>query len=359
VSATGLTLEPSESAGPPQGAFGSTRRVFFAGLFVTTLIPLLLMPVLARVHPGSTGISTIRNLLVFLGGNAHVGLTAFFYTDRDLRGFFREHRGRYLWAPLVLILSTGLVYQFVGEPWTPHILVAYFVWQTYHYMRQNYGLLAFVAAATGTGRPSWLERATLNLGVAAGILGLVRLMSLYPGTLLEGQEHRLYAAGLITHAFVPAAFVAALVSNPRIRSSPLRLTFFVLCSCFYLPTFLFDDLASAVLSYALAHGLQYFVFMYYVGYRGGVGSPTARVLVLALLGFSVGWLLTAMSTREAWGSIGDFVFGCYLGMVMSHFVVDAGLWRLRERFQREYLLRSFGFVFANHATGQRIEPPAS
>lgn len=358
MSVAGLTLEPS-AAEPPDADLGSKRRVFFAGLFVTTLIPLLLMPVLARVHPESAGISAIRGLLVFLGGNAHVGLTAFFYTDRDLRGFFREHSVRYFWAPLALILSTGFVYQFVGDPWTPHILVAYFVWQTYHYMRQNYGLLAFVAAATATGRPGWAERATLNLGVAAGILGLVRLMSLHTGTLLEGQEHLLYTAGLVTHAFVPVAFVAALLSNPRILSSPLRLVFFVLCASFYLPTFLFDDLASAVLSYALAHGLQYFVFMYYVGYRGGAGSPASRFLVLTLLGLSVGTLLTVMSDRATWGGVGDFVFGCYLGMVMSHFVVDAGLWRLGKRFQREYLLRSFGFVFATPGAGARIEDPSS
>jgi hypothetical protein len=342
-----VTLERSQSEGPPTAAAAGARRIFLAGLFVTTMLPLLLMPVLARVLPESTGISAIRNLLVFLGGNGHVALTAFFYTDGDLRGFIREHRGRYLWAPLALILSSGLAYQLLGGPWTPHILVAYFVWQTYHYMRQNYGLLVFVASATGTGRPGLLERATLNLGVAAGILGLVRLMSLQTGTLLEGQQDLLYAAGLFVHALVPFVFVAALVSNPRILRSPVRLGFFVLCAAFYLPTFLFGDLQSAVLSYALAHGLQYFVVMYCVGYKGGLGSPSVRLVVLALLGISLGSLLTVMSDRGAWGSVGGFVFGCYLGMVMSHFVVDAGLWRLGEPFQRAYLLRSFAFVFAD------------
>jgi hypothetical protein len=31
------------------------------------------------------------------------------------------------------------------------------------------------------------------------------------------------------------------------------------------------------------------------------------------------------------------VFGAYLGAVMAHFVVDAGLWRLRDEFPRSFL----------------------
>lgn len=31
------------------------------------------------------------------------------------------------------------------------------------------------------------------------------------------------------------------------------------------------------------------------------------------------------------------LFGCFLGAVMAHFVIDAGLWRLRDRFPRLFL----------------------
>ena len=50
----------------------------------------------------------------------------------------REHRGRYLVAPLALVLVTGLLYHSLGVAYTSYILLYYFSWPTYHYMRQNY-----------------------------------------------------------------------------------------------------------------------------------------------------------------------------------------------------------------------------
>ncbi len=45
--------------------------------------------------------------------------------------------------------------------------------------------IPFVSAATDTVRLHWLEKVILNLGVIAGILGMVRLMGLQEGTVLE------------------------------------------------------------------------------------------------------------------------------------------------------------------------------
>jgi hypothetical protein len=38
------------------------------------------------------------------------------------------------------------------------------------------------------------------------------------------------------------------------------------------------------------------------------------------------------------------VFGAYLGAVMAHFVVDAGLWRLRDPFPRVFLARRVPYL---------------
>jgi len=37
--------------------------------------------------------------------------------------------------------------------------------------------------------------------------------------------------------------------------------------------------------------------------------------------------------------------GLFVGAVMAHFVLDAGIWRLREAFQRGYMRKNFYFVF--------------
>lgn len=318
------------------------RRGFLVALGVATALPMLLMPLLARLAPESAGVESVRNLLVFLGGNGHVALTAFFYSDREVRRFFAQRPGRYYVAPALLVLGSGAFFATLGASYGPHALLLYFSWQTYHYMRQNYGVLAFVAAGTPTGSPGWLERVTLNLGVAAGILALPRLMGLDAGTPLQGRAGWLYEAGLYTMACVPVAGLLALLANPRILRDRARLLFFVATALFYLPSFLFADVPSAVLGYAFAHGFQYFVFMVYVAAQSAQ-APAPRVGLLAFLGFAVAALLTALADRPTWG---EFAFGAYLGVVMSHFVIDAGIWRLGERFQRDYLKRAFACVLA-------------
>jgi hypothetical protein len=319
------------------------RRQFLWALGLATALPMLLMPLLARVLPQSAGIESVRNTLVFLGGNGHVALTAFFYSDRRVREFFATRPFRYYVAPALLVIGTGLFFVQWGQRFGGSLLLAYFTWQTYHYMRQNYGILAFVGAGTVAGRPGWLERVTLNLGVAAGILALPRLMGLAAGTPLEGRAGLLYEAGLYTLGCVPVAAAASLWANPKLLKDPVRLAFFAATAFFYAPSFLFDDLPSAVLSYAFAHGFQYFVFMVYVASQDGSPSPAPRVALLAVLAFSIGALLTAFADRPAWG---EFAFGAYLGVVMAHFVVDAGMWRLGESFQRDYLRRAFACVLA-------------
>ena len=71
-------------------------------------------------------------------------------------------------------------------------------------------------------------------------------------------------------------------------------------------------------------------------------SYTQTIPLLALIG---GGVLMLMSDELIWGG-GRFVFGCYLGLVMSHFVVDTGVWRLSGSFQRQYLSEPFDFILA-------------
>ena len=64
------------------------------------------------------------------------------------------------------------------------------------------------------------------------------------------------------------------------------------------------------------------------------------VALLALIG---GGVLMLMSDELIWGGGGRFVFGCYLGLVMSHFVVDAGIWRFERLVSKAVSIRAFRF----------------
>ncbi len=109
VAVTAQPAAPTEKASD----YEKNRTLFLSLLLLATVAPLVLMPLLARVTPASTSIES-ANLLIFLGANGHVATTLFFYTDRPLKSHMREHRGRYLVAPLTLVLVTGLLYHFAG-----------------------------------------------------------------------------------------------------------------------------------------------------------------------------------------------------------------------------------------------------
>lgn len=50
---------------------------------------------------------------------------------------------------------------------------------------------------------------------------------------------------------------------------------------------------------------------------------------------------------------GRLLFGGYLGAVMAHFVVDAGLWRLRDRFPRAFLADRVPYLVPASGRGQQ------
>ena len=79
----------------------------------------------------------------------------------------------------------------------------------------------------------------------------------------------------------------------------------------------------------------------------GRRNPIASVITLlgmATLGaFALNAAILAPDISDlAWGFA---AYGAFLGVVMAHFILDAGIWRLREPFQRGYMREKFYFVF--------------
>jgi len=319
-------------------------HLFLVLILVATLFPLLATPVTAYfVTPESPSL-LVYGIVGFLGANGHVASTAWFYTDPAMRTFFRSRRFRYFIIPVVLVVGSAAVFQFLTGWPIDCLLTAFVVWQLWHYQKQNIGLVSFVAAGATKGSISMWERRTLNLAAVAGICGFFRM----DGTnLLASAEvfARLYDVGLAIYLFVPVCFCIALAANRSLRRSPLRLTFFLSGALFFAPTFIFSNSTAALVGYATAHGLQYLVFMYYVSTdRRGFARSMRQLLVVVLCG---GLLLDQLRGAPYWEGFqfGKALYGAFLGLVMTHFVLDAGIWRLREPFQRKYMREKFNFVF--------------
>ncbi len=102
---------------------------------------------------------------------------------------------------------------------------------------------------------------------------------------------------------------------------------------------MFDSVQGAIMGYALAHGLQYFVFMYFASAKNSAQTGGKPIITMVFIAFEIGMLMTMMEDQSLlarvrplrWQpQIADGAFGMYLGLVMSHFVIDAGIWRLRD-----------------------------
>jgi hypothetical protein len=321
-----------------------TWRLFLVLVSLATLFPFVAFPYAQHVIAGTETAQSLVVAVVFVGANFHVAATAWFYTDTRMHSHFRARPLRYLAVPGLLVAGSAAIFQFSPPALRPWLLAAFFCWQLWHYQKQNVGLLSFVSAGTDGVPLSVWERRTLMLAAIAGILGFFSLAKI--GLSAFATELAwLHQVGAAVYLLVPVALGVAIVKTPALRTNGLRLFFLVLGSLFFLPTFLFSDAVSATLSYAMAHGLQYLVFMGVVslGHRNPIASV---VLLLGLATIGALALNAAVQAPDisdlAWGYA---AYGAFVGVVMAHFVLDAGIWRLREPFQRGYMREKFYFVF--------------
>ncbi len=182
------------------------------------------------------------------------------------------------------------------------------------------------------------ERRALTLAGGSGIVGLLARPALlqlhvdpHIGFLFDGAEIA-FVAGVLTG-------LVAMGRRPA-RDRPAGVsTVYAMALLFSLPVFVFTSPYAAVGGMTIAHGLQYLLL---VGLVAAGGRPTTRlrgVVVLCNIGLVGGALLSGASHLHGSVPAVRLLFGAYLGAVMAHFVIDAGLWRMRDPFPRMFLAR--------------------
>jgi hypothetical protein len=322
-----------------------TWYLFLALISLATLFPFAIAPLVVHVVPSDSSVIGAYAILGFLGANFHVASTGWFYTDREMRSHFRAKPVRYIVIPGIIVLANVVAFYFFDSTVRIYIVFAFICWLLWHYQKQNVGLLSFIAAGTDRAPLSVWERRTLILSAIAGILGAFSVIQFGSAKLsaVFAPLHQIGAAIYLT--LVPVAFCIAMARNPMLRTNRLRFVFFLIGTLFFLPTYIFSDAVSAVGGYTLAHGLQYFVFMSFVSAdKQGWIASFAKLFIIAACG---GLLLNCASDASAWLAppYSSAIYGVFIGLVMAHFILDAGIWRLREPFQRGYMRKKFDFIF--------------
>ena len=81
-----------------------------------------------------------------------------------------------------------------------------------------------------------------------------------------------------------------------------------------------------------------------MSYVAGAPPPMRAInfgKLIALAGVGGFLLYTLATNNPMFGAWGKTLYGAYLGIVMWHFVLDAGVWKLSQPFQRGYMSARF------------------
>jgi hypothetical protein len=225
-----------------------------------------------------------------------------------------QHKLRYIWAPICLTVGAAIEAVMFSPTTMAWVLLPYFMWQFLHFQKQNLGMAAIAASAYGLRSLTRAERRSLTV---AGIAGI--------GSVCIG--------------------LATLVKRPLPERPSNFTAIYVLALVFSLPIFIFKSPYAAVGGMTIAHGFQYLLLMGLIA--AGPSRSSSRPVKLsvlcniALLG---GLALSAASHLHNSTPLLQLLFGAYLGVVMAHFVIDAGFWRMRDPFSRQFLARHVPYL---------------
>jgi hypothetical protein len=282
--------------------------------------------------------------LLFTGSSVHVASTGWLFTVPSVRAYAREHRARCLWLPLAMVAVAALAAAALPPAAFGWLLLPYFCWQFFHYAKQNVGMASLAASAQRV-RP--LQPAERRALIAAGLAAVVALAA-RPDLLglhidpFPGDLFPVAAAGYA------AAVLSGLIAIARRASADRPAGFaitYLTSLLFCLPAFVFASPYAAIGGMTVAHGLQYLLLIGVIA--GGPAAATARparILVLANIALIGGAALSMASHLHSASPPARLLFGAYLGIVMAHFVIDAGLWRMRDPLARAFLRGSLPWL---------------
>ncbi|SFO13579.1 MULTISPECIES: hypothetical protein [Actinomadura] len=337
---------PSNASAPPvgealAGTFRTLRRTWLLG---TALLSAgAFAGAIALAPDGSDSPGRALGALLFLGSSVHVAATGWFFTLPEIRAHAAAHRGRYVVAPVALILGTAFAAALVPYKQLQWALLAFLAWQFFHFQKQNLGMAALAGVAQRAGSVKPLERRAIMLAGAGGIAGLL----VHPELLQLGVDppvRSLFPVAFAVFACGVALGFYALAR--REQRPPAFIAIYLISLLFFLPVFLFTSPYAAVAGLTIAHGYQYLLIVGLVSGAPRRGrSGMTGLCLMAVIALAGGIALDQASHLHGSPHVWErALYGAYLGAVMAHFVVDAGLWRLRDEFPRRFLTSSVPYL---------------
>jgi hypothetical protein len=326
-----------------------TKKYFFIfsllGLTLSALISIAIFPSFFRPSVSNPHISWL--VLGWLS-TAHVATSGFFYIDKDFSSLIKSKPNRYVLFPILTISICMLLWGITPKVYHSYLWVIFTGWLFWHYQKQNYGLTALISKITNSDRLTSNEyNAIMALSIGSAIaIARFKAGELDLAFLSKGN---LYNLGL--YIYLSALIYCCYCIYVRLRNNLKRnmysSMFIFMSIIFFAPAFLLDSFFPAIMSYAVAHALQYWFMMTILVMNskkenGALRSILGFIMVVILI-YGAIWIGRNPNFSP---TIVNYIFGMQMGITAAHFIIDADAWKLSENKQRNYILKRYSFLFS-------------
>ena len=337
-------------------------RVFQYSLLTVTLVPITL-----ALLPRSSDVVAVSTAMGLIAGT-HVFSTLYLYLTPDVFEGVRNWRWTVIAAPIALMAAVFLL--LLAMPtWTLILfMLIYIHFGIVHFGRQNLGVLTF-SVRIGRQRPmDSFERRTIMAGVIAGMCAAytafapqLMLPSYFPidPTPIAPYFLKLWYLGAAIYVvLVPLAVYHAFKERSNYDAPSLML--YLTSVMFFVPLFLTADPLIAVSSWAVAHGLQYLIFLaVHAGSRtratiAGL-MPVATLIVVVYVGYLL-W-----NTYPQWGNetLARIGAAAVVAINLAHYWVDMFLWKFQTPERRKWLFAHYAFLATARRPASAVSGPSS
>lgn len=337
-----------------------TGRSFLFFMVFATVGPVALALLHLNTQGGLSfaGGSTLRMLELLAA--PHVFTTLYLLVDyRDLVGVPRPML-TLLAIPILLMATTAIVLITCPVWLVTGFMLFYTFFGMWHFGRQNFGVVAF-ATRISQGRPmDRFERHALNAGNIAGLLAGYHIFApvmflLKPETWpqdltpIDPVFSLLWYGGIAIYAMLIPAMIWRIVTQWR-KYDLMSLLILLGCVFFFLPTYLSSNPLLALVSWAVAHGLQYVLIL---GFHavGRASARPGRIGLWPLLLFTacvVGGVLIWRTSGRLQLDGDDLeirlAVSAVVALTLAHYWVERYLWKFSSPERRAWLEQSFRFL---------------
>ncbi|HEY9733777.1 MAG TPA: hypothetical protein V6C89_17810 [Drouetiella sp.] len=289
----------------------------------------------------------------FALGPFHQGLTLFqFFDQANLREYKSSHNVFWAFCAPVLLIAVSIVAYWYSPP---AVLFVYVVWTIQHIAKQNIGVLLLYHNHDRNEAIVPREIESRSIETSAALFSFLYLNAVVAQTGWVAMAVHLLIAFLSAELiWLGVRFFRSLWRQVNEENKSLNapgLCLWLISCLAFLPFAMTKDYAQGLFVALVIHWFQYIGINSLLLRRKYVGRP-AQLAVLSkrpeLLLFAVGILFVLVMMPVQASTIGGInqnnwllrlLVGMVYGMTLSHYCLDAYIWRFREPFNRAAILR--------------------